>query len=389
MGSFYPHGTVETEVQTLGLSDYHSHQLAFCGFSGSGKTTLLRRLVERLKDKYRIGVAKHDGHHFEMDRKGKDTDLLKKAGARVVSIANDRSSARLADVSAAHLRPSLFRDCDFVLIEGHKGAHFPKVLLLDDGGKALEAFRSGAINQVLALVSVVPLPPSLLDSSADDDDAELGYGRFQGRPVFDRNDVKGIKKFTLSVLMSRPPKVSGLLLMGGRSTRMGRDKSQLKLHGRSQLEHSVELLSEVCEEVFVSGRQEQNCDRPFIADRLLGMGPVGGLLSAMEAQPGRAWLAMAVDMPWMKAEVLTCLVGERRPFAMATAFRQPVGGAPEPLCAIYEPKAKAVLYEFLGLGCRSLREVLLNSNSHLVDCPFPQALGNANTPADIEAWTNG
>jgi molybdopterin-guanine dinucleotide biosynthesis protein MobB len=378
------------ENHSFGLEDYHPHQLAFCGFSGSGKTTLLCKLVADLKDQYQVGVAKHDGHRFEMDREGKDTDLLKKAGARVVNIANDSNCARLADASAAYLRPSLFRDCDVVLIEGHKGAHFPKVLLLDDGGKALEGFNTGKITAVLALVSREPLPARLLDDvDAQGELTGLGYGSFKGLPVFDRNDRDGIKAFALRELMPQPPKVSGLLLVGGRSVRMGRDKSQLQLHGCSQLEHSFELLSGVCEEVFVSGRHDQACERPFIADRLLDMGPVGGLLSAMEAQPERAWLAMAVDMPWMKVDVLRLLVDQRRPFATATAFRSPQSDLPEPLCAIYEPKAKAALYQFLGLGYRSPSKVLLHSNSHLIDCPFPQALGNANTPADVEAWADG
>jgi molybdopterin-guanine dinucleotide biosynthesis protein A len=276
-----------------------------------------------------------------------------------------------------------FQDCDFVLIEGHKQAHFPKMLMLDAEGHAERACAKGEIQNVQAVVSCGHGATKTLKVLN-----EQGHEQKVEFPHFNRDDIQQSAEFILRFLMPVPP-LSGLVLIGGQSKRMGQDKSKLQLQGKSQLEASVELCASVCDSVWVSGRSDQTEGHAFIADRLLDMGPIGGILSAMETHPDRAWLVMAVDMPWMSTDVLQELVHQRDPFAVATAYREPEGRFPEPLCAIYEPKAKLALYQFLGLGTRCPRKVLINTNTHLVHCSDPQALGNANTPEDIERWSAG
>ena len=94
--------------------------------------------------------------------------------------------------------------------------------------------------------------------------------------------------------MSRTP-VYGLVLAGGQSRRMGTDKALLEHGGRSQLAHVVELLEAEVDRVFVSARPDQQ-DEPersryeLIVDRYEDMGPLAGILSAMEAYPDADWL---------------------------------------------------------------------------------------------------
>ena len=93
--------------------------------------------------------------------------------------------------------------------------------------------------------------------------------------------------------------IFGLVLAGGKSRRMGQDKALLRREGRSQLAHAVDLLGAVTDRVYVSARADQ-ADEPEraryeqVVDRYRGIGPVAGILSAMDEHPGAAWLEVAL-----------------------------------------------------------------------------------------------
>ena len=74
--------------------------ITFAGYSGSGKTTLLLKVIAYLKEKgYKVAALKHDGHDFEMDKEGKDTYRMKKAGADCIAISSGSKYAVIADSS--------------------------------------------------------------------------------------------------------------------------------------------------------------------------------------------------------------------------------------------------------------------------------------------------
>jgi len=178
-------------------------------------------------------------------------------------------------------------------------------------------------------------------------------------------------------IVHRPSSISvlyGLVLAGGRSTRMGTDKGALSYHGRPQVEHCFELLSPFCAEVFVSTRPGQpTTGHPEILDRFAGEGPWVGIVSAMTIHPNAAWLVLACDMPFVDGRVLEKLIRARDPSKVATAYRANDGRA-EPLCAIYEPRACRLLTG----GNGSLRHVLSNAPVVLVDPDRHGLLANVN-----------
>jgi molybdenum cofactor guanylyltransferase len=182
----------------------------------------------------------------------------------------------------------------------------------------------------------------------------------------------------------------GLVLAGGRSTRMGRDKAALEYHGRAQLERAHDLLEKLAARVFVSVRPDQTRD-PLrarfvqIIDRGDVEGPAAGIRAAQEAHPDAAWLVLACDLPWLDVATLQHLIARRDPARMATAFRSTHDGLPEPLCAIYEPAAAAAVKEFLATGRNCPRKLLINSDTLLLDQPDTKALDNVNTPQELAA----
>lgn len=180
--------------------------------------------------------------------------------------------------------------------------------------------------------------------------------------------------------------LSGLVLAGGHSRRMGRDKSTLEYGGQPQWQRAMSLLQGFCSEVYLSTRpgQELPAGVPCLTDRFLDFGPIGGLLTALHSRPGTAWLVLACDLPLVDTAVLQHLVDGRRPLAPATAYADPATGLPEPLCTIWEPRMRARLHRFLAEGIHCPRKALIRSPIALLDLQPVDALMNINTPGDLE-----
>ena len=184
--------------------------------------------------------------------------------------------------------------------------------------------------------------------------------------------------------------VFGLVLAGGESRRMGRDKALLMRDGRSQLDYVTALLEAVTDRVFISTRREQESDAERsrfaqIVDRYDGIGPVAGILSAMDAYPDVTWLIVACDLPNVDQATLEYLLEHRSAEQPFTAFRSSHDGLPEPLCALYRPGSDAIVRRFVDDGVVCPRKILIRSDTCLLEQPHPEALDNVNTPDDLEA----
>lgn len=181
----------------------------------------------------------------------------------------------------------------------------------------------------------------------------------------------------------------GLVLAGGASTRMQRDKAAIEYHGQSQLHWTFQLLSQVCAATFVSVRADQREEPtragfPQIVDRLPGIGPIAGISAAMQAHPKAAWLVVACDLPFLNETTLRHLVQHRDLSKLATAYRSSHDSLPEPLCAIWEPHAREPLLAFVAAGKQCPRKFLINADAALLDLPDARALDNVNTAAEYQ-----
>ncbi|MGO4920439.1 NTP transferase domain-containing protein [Maribacter spongiicola] len=184
-------------------------------------------------------------------------------------------------------------------------------------------------------------------------------------------------------------KLYGLVLSGGKSTRMGEDKGLITYHNLPQREHLYHLLSEVCYQTFLSIRKDQESEisNSFktILDQDEFRGPYNGLLSAHKAHPEAAWLVLACDLPLMDKRALEELIAARNSDKIASAFADAEDPLPEPLCAIWEPEALKQSVEYLKAGNGSCpRKFLINSDVNLVFPKQKEVLLNANSRAEYE-----
>jgi molybdopterin-guanine dinucleotide biosynthesis protein B len=151
--------------------------LGFAAFSGTGKTTLLIRLIPFLEQHgVHVALIKHAHHDFDIDRPGKDSYELRKAGARQVLVASDRRSALMTEYAEPReprlddlLAQLALEAIDLVLVEGFRHVPFPKIELHRPSlGYPLLCREDASIIAVATdtPVSTDPLPRLDLNSSS-------------------------------------------------------------------------------------------------------------------------------------------------------------------------------------------------------------------------------
>ncbi|MCC6235478.1 MAG: molybdenum cofactor guanylyltransferase [Verrucomicrobiales bacterium] len=185
---------------------------------------------------------------------------------------------------------------------------------------------------------------------------------------------------------------TGVVLAGGSSTRMGRDKAWLSLDGEPMVVRQTRLLSKAgATEVLISGRSDvdySRCGARVVLDANPGQGPLGGIAAALIAARHPLVFILAVDLPRVDAEMTALILGRASAVRGAVPW---VHGAAEPLVAAYPRSLAASARSWLETGRRSVRgwvEALLNEGVvQRVDVPERLYAGfaNWNTPEDCEA----
>ena len=191
---------------------------------------------------------------------------------------------------------------------------------------------------------------------------------------------------------------AGLIMAGGQSSRMGRDKAGLEFGGQSLLELAcakIAALTPIWHVSCAKGRPRPGF--PCLEDDVESFGPVAGIAKGLEdaAERGLAGvLVLACDLPLMKPELLAWLLerslaGGRHP--AATLWRHPESGLLEPQAAAYDIAALPHFRAALAEGRRRLSSVIPPAELLPLPC-LPQmapCLLNCNRPEDLEralAW---
>ncbi len=212
------------------------------------------------------------------------------------------------------------------------------------------------------------------------------YPEYRQIPVLNIGNLEDIQARFKDVLFGTKPVIKGLVFAGGKSTRMGKDKGSVVYHKKPQREHMADLLTAVCDEVFISVAPGTRIESSYstIEDTFIGLGPYGGILSAFRNDPNAAWFTVACDIPLLGTDVLQQLSDSRDPSKMATCFHNPETDFPEPLITIWEPRAYHELLYFLSTGYSCPRKALINSDIKEIKVKDPKVLMNANTPEELE-----
>ncbi len=200
-----------------------------------------------------------------------------------------------------------------------------------------------------------------------------------------RYSLEKVKIFPKNCLKGQLlPELKGIVLCGGRSTRMGMDKALLQYSDLPQWKMVHRMLGSFCEKVMISVNEDQRdkwcCDASFLwcSDQLKynGKGPLTGILSCLEGSDQGCFI-VAVDYPMLKTEHLIELWNARNGHSEAVCFS--VSGQTEPMVSILEPAAVAKLKKFAAAGGNSLNKILGEIKTEKVELPDAAFMLNINT----------
>ncbi len=185
--------------------------------------------------------------------------------------------------------------------------------------------------------------------------------------------------------LNRP--VYGLILTGGKSLRMERDKALISYKGLPHAQYLHQVLSLGLERVFLSSKKDQWQGSPLenlptIHDEY-DHGPIGGMLSAFEKYPDVNWMVVACDLVHFGPKTYETLITHYDENAIATCFKNSEKGFPEALCALYTPKAHDIFKKALNEGVTCPVKVLKQSDCKLIEAEGEINLANINTPEEF------
>lgn len=176
------------------------------------------------------------------------------------------------------------------------------------------------------------------------------------------------------------PILNGLVLAGGYSKRMGRDKASLEYHGKPQYSHVYDLLKPFCNEVFISCKTDKGYELPCIYDDkdYLDIGPIAGLLSAFHSAK-TAWLVVGIDYPLFGEREIMNLLEARDIEGLATIYYDDETGFYEPFLGIYEAAFYEVLMQEIKEGNYSLQRILQKVGAKRVEAERKDVIKSVDT----------
>lgn len=179
--------------------------------------------------------------------------------------------------------------------------------------------------------------------------------------------------------------ISGILLAGGKSSRMGRDKAMLTFQGMSLLEWQVRKLQTLgIEDIILSGHCPALDGTRAVADEYPNRGPLGGMHACMKQAENPDCLILSVDVPLVPAQALAGLAEAHRKSGAAVTLLQH-GEKWEPLIGVYKRGLFQPIERILQGEHTAVRRLLEEVGFQTVTWPEDALLFcNCNTPQDYE-----
>lgn len=183
-------------------------------------------------------------------------------------------------------------------------------------------------------------------------------------------------------------RAAGFVLVGGHSSRMGRDKARLLLDSHLLVEDVAAKVAKVAGNVVLVGDPARYSDLSFecIPDLQPGLGPLAGIEAALTAMRADLNLIVACDMPGLACDWLTCLLTTAEQSSGICFAAEDARGI-HPLCAVYRSDCLPIVEEALAARHLKLLDLLCKLDATAVK--MPATLHNVNTPLEWQSWQAG
>ncbi len=184
--------------------------------------------------------------------------------------------------------------------------------------------------------------------------------------------------------------ITGILLAGGKSSRMGTEKGEIILNGKKMMNFPLMALESVCDHILIS-----TCNESFkypeyqvICDEIPGLGPIGGILTCLKKSDSELNIVLSYDMPFVSSELLSYLIKHSAGFNITAPSLE--NQLPEPLCAIFHKNTASVITDSIRNKNYKVNDLFRQTTfNHVIihsELPFfnPFVFYNVNKPDEFE-----
>ena len=183
--------------------------------------------------------------------------------------------------------------------------------------------------------------------------------------------------------------LTGIILAGGKSSRMGRDKGLIDYQGKPLIQYSIDVLKNICKKIFISSSNEKYHFLGYnvIPDEIEGIGPIGGIYSCLKKSKTSLNVVLSCDTPFITEELIFYILSFINGYDVIVPSGS--GGVPEPLCGIYHKDIISRVEENINKGSYMMKELLEQVNCKIISIPektlkrTPDIFKNINYPRDF------
>lgn len=185
--------------------------------------------------------------------------------------------------------------------------------------------------------------------------------------------------------------LTGIILAGGRSRRMGREKGLVDFHGKPLIQYGIDLLSQFTDRILISSGNSEYLDfgLELVPDEIIGQGPAAGLAASLGISLTPWNLVLACDLPFLEPELISNLFNK----AENTMGVIPIhNGVYEPLAALYHKDLLPVFEASVYSGNLALHKILATCKVQYFDTTpliqkYPHLFTNFNSLKEINLFS--
>lgn len=356
-----------TKLKLRDNDNFSPNEISIIGSKCNVIDEFVQQVSEKLQS-YKLAYL-DASHKEEVEQKTVDSFTVHSKGTLAISAKNELNKFNQRIEFSQH---------DLVFINGNHFEGAKQILILDKEKEASVLKRLDQLNNIQFIIK-------LIDDAKFYDFLEEKNPQIKNLMCYHISEIDKISNHIENLIKEKIAPIQGLILAGGKSTRMGTDKGTLNFYGKNQRDVAIELLKKHHLKTYLSVRSDQEIEiENKITDKFVGLGPFGAICSAFQENPDVAWLVLATDLPFVNDDIIKLLLKHRNPSKAATAIKGKNSQFPEPLITIWEPKSYTLLLNYLAQGYSCPRKVLINSAIEIIEVD-DEFIRNINTPEEFKA----
>jgi molybdopterin-guanine dinucleotide biosynthesis protein A len=189
--------------------------------------------------------------------------------------------------------------------------------------------------------------------------------------------------------MQSGDKTTGIILAGGKSSRMGMDKGFCAINGKPMVQYAIEVLEQVCDSLIISSNNPdyELFGFPVIPDLIKDIGPMGGIYTGLMQSETKYNFFLSCDMPMVSVGVIRHILEYKQNYDAVVPIWK---NYPEPMCAYYHKRIIDKIDKLIQQGIYKTQVIISEVNAMTIEItenlPFynDQLFANVNCQTDLE-----